>query len=221
MGREQGGVYPQVDTLVSELRPFVGATWPENNYTYHGVVADAYLGARQGVYACPGYNRVRGEFQSDAHPPPVLVVARRGSYGYNSLGAPRRNGKGLSGSMGASPDGGVPAAGVWMPMRESQIICPSDMIAMSDSVFWPYPSGPSIPSGLLDLAPALSPNTWLPVTDAMRAVQQRHGGRWSVGFCDGHVENMRTTDLFNRTNYTVMRRWNNDHLPYDGSLPKP
>ena len=50
---------------------------------------------------------------------------------------------------------------------------------------------------------------------AAQAMRQRHGGRWNVGFCDGHVESLRTSDLFSLTNSVVAARWNNDHQPHN------
>jgi prepilin-type processing-associated H-X9-DG protein len=63
----------------------------------------------------------------------------------------------------------------------------------------------------------------LPAGDpAAKANQQRHAGRWNVGFCDGHVENLRPSDLFNLSNSVVAMRWNNDHQPHlQGWMPTP
>jgi prepilin-type processing-associated H-X9-DG protein len=56
----------------------------------------------------------------------------------------------------------------------------------------------------------------LPVGDpAVQAMAQRHGGKWNVAFCDGHVENLQTKNLFDATNSAVLCRWNNDNQPHD------
>jgi prepilin-type processing-associated H-X9-DG protein len=45
----------------------------------------------------------------------------------------------------------------------------------------------------------------LPAKDsAVRAMKQRHGGRWNIGFCDGHVENLLPSGLFNAYNPAQM-----------------
>jgi prepilin-type processing-associated H-X9-DG protein len=55
----------------------------------------------------------------------------------------------------------------------------------------------------------------LPANDRfIQGMNQRHGGRWNIGFCDGHVENLRPTDLFNLSNSIVAQRWNYDHQPH-------
>ena len=48
----------------------------------------------------------------------------------------------------------------------------------------------------------------------VQAIPRRHGGRWNVGFCDAHVENLSARKLFGVRNPTVGRRWNNDHKPH-------
>jgi len=54
---------------------------------------------------------------------------------------------------------------------------------------------------------------------AVQAMKQRHGGLWNVVFCDGHVEGLKPSDLFNITNPTVMQRWNIDHQPHKPTVP--
>jgi hypothetical protein len=52
----------------------------------------------------------------------------------------------------------------------------------------------------------------LPANDsAVRGMKQRHGGRWNIGFCAGHVENLPPSGLFDANNPIQMRRWNNDN----------
>ena len=45
-------------------------------------------------------------------------------------------------------------------------------------------------------------------------LKRRHGGRWNVVLCDGHVENQRVGELFDVQREEVTRRWNRDHLPH-------
>lgn len=45
--------------------------------------------------------------------------------------------------------------------------------------------------------------------------RRRHGGRWNIGFCDGHVESLRPQDVFDTTKDEQMRRWNRDHQPHN------
>ena len=48
----------------------------------------------------------------------------------------------------------------------------------------------------------------------LRFIRARHGGRWNVAFCDGHVENLRGRKLFDVKNSAVLRRWNADNQPH-------
>jgi prepilin-type processing-associated H-X9-DG protein len=42
----------------------------------------------------------------------------------------------------------------------------------------------------------------------------RHGGRFNVLFCDGHVENLESQRLLDYQNSDVMRRWYRDNQPH-------
>jgi prepilin-type processing-associated H-X9-DG protein len=47
---------------------------------------------------------------------------------------------------------------------------------------------------------------------------RRHGGRWNMVFCDGHVESLRTRDLYDVRRDSVLQRWNYDHMPHREQL---
>jgi prepilin-type processing-associated H-X9-DG protein len=51
-------------------------------------------------------------------------------------------------------------------------------------------------------------------SDALAATRRRHGGRWNVACCDGHVEDLRTAQLYDRNQPVVRARWNNDNQPH-------
>src|SRR5215471_9609701 len=82
--QEEGFYPPDGFSLPAVLQRFVGAPFPENNLgvasTWDGPVP--YLGGPRSVYACPGYNRVRGQFYYWDREPEFNV----GSYGYNVRG---------------------------------------------------------------------------------------------------------------------------------------
>jgi prepilin-type processing-associated H-X9-DG protein len=148
---------------------------------------------------------VRGEL---LHEPPFAGAC---SYGYNISGLTVSDGLGL---------GGHDSQGALTPTRESQVLSPSDMIALGDATPWPGETPvagiPKLEAGF-HLADCYKEIMYgLPAGDpAVQAVQHRHGGRWNVGFCDGHVENLRAGDLFNVSNSVVAQRWNNDHQPHN------
>jgi prepilin-type processing-associated H-X9-DG protein len=120
-------------------------------------------------------------------------------------------------------------------VRESEVLIPSDMLAIADA-----PLMPSVPAttdqgdctgqpdlvwfqyhtGIeLDLGLNLPPGA---VDDAQRELllmRGRHGGRWNVVFCDAHAENLKTRQLFNPRDQSVLRRWNRDHQPHQDTSP--
>jgi prepilin-type N-terminal cleavage/methylation domain-containing protein/prepilin-type processing-associated H-X9-DG protein len=235
------------------LQPYVRASCSDNNFGASSTCdssteAAAYstitwLRPGQGVYACPGYNRVHGLFgnywatypaanggyYSQTYPGMGLV----GSYAYNDAGC---GGQGLAGYY----QGGSALAN-WRPTRESQVASPSEMFAVSDSLF--FAGAPPVFAGappvyglmVLDLnwnhasnASAVSPvsnpfdnvsaNAALtgqpPGDRAVRATRQRHVGQWNMAFCDSHVEHLRANQVFALTNLGVNRRWNVDNQPH-------
>jgi prepilin-type N-terminal cleavage/methylation domain-containing protein/prepilin-type processing-associated H-X9-DG protein len=220
------------------LVPYVGSPLPNTNFSGvlgGGQVPDnsfQYVGPVRSVWACPGYNRIRGisyyynvaswgvSFYNAAS-----VCA---SYGYNFDGAVG----GFSLQEGYTNTYGL-AAGPWgsfEPVPESMVVNPSDMIAFGDAVpkdLAPYtgtrPSlilGASVVlgDGYLDggLDPAnLYLTEALPATTPLeRACEDRHGGLWNMGFCDGHTETLRRQNIFNIYNREVMKRWNRDNQPH-------
>jgi prepilin-type processing-associated H-X9-DG protein len=63
---------------------------------------------------------------------------------------------------------------------------------------------------------------WVPANDSfLKTIANRHGARWNVGFCDAHVENLRTKNLFDRSKPAIAQRWNNDHQPHEQPMFPP
>jgi prepilin-type processing-associated H-X9-DG protein len=206
---QEEGVYP----------PFfdggaMGGVFPSNlprvpyNYERLADGTVSYLGPVNSIWVCPWYNRVRG-----------WVAPANGSYGYNMVGATDADlqGLGLSGRW---------TNGVWAPTRESQVVNPSEMIAVCDAVLktdsirgggeLPLTGWPSL-TGFGDLTSIVLESIipGLPANDpAVQAMKQRHATRWNVCFCDGHIECLRPIGLFDMDNPDQRRRWNNDHHPH-------
>ena len=212
---QQEGLYPRGDEFYGELQPFTGVSYPPDNYVFNyakGTIS--YLGPPRSIYACPGYNRVRGRFAGFSNG--VWQFQAFGSYGYNIAGFSFQNGLGLGGFINAN--------GLWVKTTESQVIRPSDMIAFGDATLWvgktPVGGDPELEIGFLTTASGLSVSLnkenlqGEPAGDpAVQATAQRHGRRWNIGFCDGHVENLKAIKLFDSTNPAVTRRWNKDNQP--------
>jgi prepilin-type processing-associated H-X9-DG protein len=88
------------------------------------------------------------------------------------------------------------------PVGESEIIAPSEMIAIGDG---------------FDGNPVIQRASWW---DAQKYsnTSSRHQGKANVVFCDGHVESPSLQFLFEDTSDAALSRWNRDHLPHREKL---
>ena len=223
------GFYPNQVPYDEELQPFVG-TLPEPNIA--GPDASHYLGPRHNVWVCPGFNRVHGVLDP-CTPLSVLRGLPRESYGYNNVyGAMETEDSHEAGlSLAALHQGlgaglleyGQQLVVAYVRTRESNVRHPSDMIAIADAPIQFALGGllpePSLQFGYNGLYVTYAQVVeGRPVGDpAAEANWRRHNGRWQVGLCDGHSENLRGVDVFNIGNPAVERRWNMDdqaHLTY-------
>ena|SRR5438874_837707 len=109
------------------------------------------------------------------------------------------------------------------------MIKPSEMVEFGDAILNPSAGGESSPAfGMANLSwglGAAGPNVYNALVREspqgngfgarlLRQVRDRHGGRWSVMFCDGHAENLRGRQLFDYGSSAVLKRWNSDNQPH-------
>lgn len=186
------------------------------------------------LYKCPEYKglTIEGRIKGGNPSNPL------GSYGYNANGVKwRQSNLGLSGDhskdLFSYDESQLENTQTEIrPVKEHQVKAPSDMIALGDAHLafinsanmqtyynLDIPEGTYSGWGFLDINHR---NSWQRIkplrTNIIRAVQQRHGGRYNVGFCDGHIESIPRLKLFSRTNETLLRRWNNDNQPHHNLL---
>jgi prepilin-type processing-associated H-X9-DG protein/prepilin-type N-terminal cleavage/methylation domain-containing protein len=90
----------------------------------------------------------------------------------------------------------------FIPITESEVIAPSDMMAIGDSF-----------DGTIALSRAN-----LTQLEKCGNTFARHQGRANVVFCDGHVESPTLQFLFADTSDAALSRWNRDHLPHREKL---
>lgn len=164
--------------------------WYEDLYPYvfsgGGFTNDTFAGAKS-IFVCPSCVRV------------VRVASI--SYAYNDLGYLSLEGLG---AVWSHP---------FRPVRRPDIACPSDMLAIGDApiatmdgIYADIKFGLYTGASLyMELDPKL-PST--------HAVQRRHAGWWNFVFCDGHVADFTTKDLFNYQSDICLERWNRDHLSH-------
>jgi prepilin-type N-terminal cleavage/methylation domain-containing protein/prepilin-type processing-associated H-X9-DG protein len=221
---QQEAVYPvEIDPAIegAGFQPYLAVPRLVNNYQLlnGGWV---YLGPRSSVWACPGYNRVHGWLGG------TNGMGWMASYAYDREGSVYDHERlGLNGYY--SDNYAVGATTYTKAIRESEVAAPSDMIAIGDAPISPDSSGPTVGGVLTPIATwfdlsafvedrenynamlkGLSPND-----SAVRAMGQRHGGRWNITFCDGHVESLKPSNLFTYQNSSLMQRWNIDHQPHN------
>jgi prepilin-type processing-associated H-X9-DG protein/prepilin-type N-terminal cleavage/methylation domain-containing protein len=198
-----------VQNWYMRLAPYTGAKWPIWHPDTQQFTPD------KPVLGCPVYDRL----------PNRIYDWFRGSYGYNGGGL--TNFGLIAWTYPAVLETGMPPDPT---VRDSQIVNPSDMIAIGDAVLGqtlPPDGSPGLgASGDYDLSPVASDligTIWEmlghypynPVfAPAIGWVKQRHNGRFNVLFCDGHVEGLKVRDLFDLGQDRVLKRWNRDNLPH-------
>jgi prepilin-type processing-associated H-X9-DG protein/prepilin-type N-terminal cleavage/methylation domain-containing protein len=163
------------ETWVTQLeREGLGVSRPESNYF------------QKGVWACPSARWSRYTLEHTS--PPC-------SYGYNRYGSiwpgNATDGFGLQGHFD-------PGARVWRPIREAEVIVPSDMMAIGDCF------NGSVEFTRQDLAKV----------EKNGNILTRHQGKANVVFCDGHVDSPKLNFLVEDASTTALVRWNRDHLPH-------
>lgn len=116
------------------------------------------------------------------------------SYGYNASGVARGSPTNALGLMGHF----ISLSEMFSPIRESEVVCPSDMMAIGDSFV----------GGVFFMRERLI------YLDQRGRASSRHQGKANVVFCDGHVESPPLKFLFEDTSDAALVRWNRDHLPH-------
>ena len=190
------------------LQPYTKDTWTSNST----LIGRPTQPEPPGIQVCPDYGRLGGRFLCGAQ-----ACDDFGSYGYNSFGYTYDNPPPLG--LGAQSEY-LPLLGTSgnLPVREGDVVCPSDMIAIGDALTWYNP-----PAGASLLYPFFYLN-WqsdllgeLPsaANPSLALQRQRHGDRWNVLFCDSHVEGALSTKAFlDPRSDAVLRRWYRDHQPH-------
>lgn len=173
-GRANGLVY-----WSSKLIPYGGLQW--TNRSFH----------------CPGYREVvSGPYEKGS-------VDRLGGYAYNTKGV--RSDRSDGGLWGLGPIlfwQAVPGVDA-PPVTESQVVAPSEFLAVGDSQCKAGERGGSDVWGCIQLyAGSLEESRF----------QQRHGTRENQAYVDGHVGSMDPQELYNPIRTAAL--WNYDHKPH-------
>ena len=204
--------------------------WPQRLEPYSGAIwtTELFYGradAKNRLYLCPSYARI---CRSGDLPQWIAGLGggglmwdfshQFGPYGYNNRGfsSDMTVSLGLGGVWRGTNTGGGDSD--FAAVRESDVVHPSGMIAIGDAALG---SDGTYVEGWSDLGegfnymynlndPSLSARNQL----LQNSVAQRHGGKWNMVFCDGHVSSLGTRDLFQFTDNSVLSLWNKDGLPH-------
>lgn len=177
--------------------------YPEHRRTWMQALFPEMPGTLQatngGVLRCPS-----------AVPPPNYPK----SEGYDHYGYNARGMSGMNASEFLGLGGFVLLTQTYVPLRESEVINPAEMLAIGDG----YQGWGQViieGKGLAWRRPAALSYAFPGCTaHSMR----RHHGKANYAFCDGHVEAVSLNVLFTDTSDTALRKWNRDNLPHRESL---
>ena len=214
---EDFGVYPVGNIVITSNY------WQRQLQTYTGGTKQTYYpGTSTRVdyagFICPSYVHLGGAF-----------FPLNNCYAYNIMGfgeifLPDDSCLGLGGDV----IDGNSANGTWVrPVRESTVVQPSDTIAIADAPIrgpvgeFNFAGTDNLSAGGNDLdfwyGSGLGFSGQIPPTkySGSRAwIGKRHGERWNVGFCDGHVETLSNLQLWDNRSNAVLLRWFRDHQPH-------
>ncbi len=159
------------------------------------------------VFHCPLVNRATDEFLR--YFPSNAQI--RSHYGYNALGAARRNPPPSNPGLGGDfvPDG---LSGRFVPTPEGRVAAPAQMIALGDS--------PAFVRPFLFAAPPTNAEDLFYIAFPYRlqfsgafGVGETHQEGANMLFCDGHVEYAKQSKWLEASNER-RRLWNNDNQPH-------
>jgi len=151
-----------------------------------------------GIWKCPSASKPANS------PQETLFI----SYGYNWYGMGALTDTNPLGLGGHVIDASF---GSSIPVNESEVVNPSEMIAIGDG----FRGG----NGVVGEGQVLW-RTYV-VTDYLGSTKRsfsRHQGKANVVFCDGHVESPTLKFLFEDPSDAALVRWNRDHLPHREKL---
>jgi prepilin-type N-terminal cleavage/methylation domain-containing protein/prepilin-type processing-associated H-X9-DG protein len=158
----------------------------------------------KGVWHCPAYL-----------PPPTIQGKFDGKfdYGYNGFGLGsfiEDETFGLGGHKGQR-------AKLGSAVKESEVINPSDMMAIGDGLVggWFPQLTINDRSAWLGRKYVEAEYVWgIDQPGSTARAKSRHQGMANVVFCDGHVESPTLQFLFADTSDAALSRWNRDHQPH-------
>lgn len=182
---------PMMPSWAEKMRRYTSATWTNELYRCpDNFVPRRLVSGASGTLGSGGLN-------------PVESYPAERDYDYNDGGM---GGGGLGWSSLSD--------GLTRPVREAEIVSPSEMLAFGDSV---------LPTPIMRAGSSsfFSPYAFFgqaEFPERERAQSRRHSHQFNVFFSDGHLDRLGTYALFSLTP-EVMSRWNRDNQPHPEAWP--
>lgn len=157
----------------------------------------------------PATNRLSSVFHCPSDASTNLQQTWGLSYGYNRWGIRDQGTNGSFGLFGRLISFTPNKGRYFAPLPESEVVSPSEMMAIGDTFGGALFFGPRVPSegGQYPI--------W---AEGLKEIRVRHQGKLDVLFCDGHVEPPTLGFLFTNTTDAALVRWNRDHQPHRDQL---
>lgn len=204
--------------------------WPGRLQPYTGSDNGRTLPNRS-IRSCPTFARFGAYLSFGWHDTNSGPVS---GYGYNNRGfsftATKELGLGGVATRYVAPPDYAHRPDEIRIIRESEVVVPSDMLAIGDTVLSAYTNQPlgmtpvtfseiSMLSSSVLYELGLPPHgdPFAPAEGAA-FIRRRHGGRWNLVFCDGHVQAFKTRELYDYRSEQVLQRWNRDHQAHRDSV---
>jgi prepilin-type N-terminal cleavage/methylation domain-containing protein len=200
------------------IGPYLKSTWPQDQMVSvgsSGTVAPVAGSHLKNVYDCPGYDRMPGAYQADF-----------GAYAYNDYGVIATTFPQTPlGLVGVSSYPENPSFSYAEPIKETAVVAPSQMFAISDSGLGSFEYGSPCVDGDCEWISCRAMLEFQPPSGLFDFLPRRHDARWNALCCDGHVENLQTLQLLYVPPLqpkgpvdSVCQRWNIDNQPHSDLL---
>lgn len=183
--------------------------WPKRLLTY--------TGGNRGVFACPAaspiarwdtnLNTSLGGVCQGVYDPYTITYTSRFSYGINDWGIHFQNGAESVTNPQLGLGGDIDGSLIQGPVRDSDVVVPSQMIMLGDT-------SPPPPSITPNFCANLNPADVATFTGHSACPSNRHNFETDLVFTDGHAETPLRSNVRDPSSSYWRARWDNDNNPH-------